>query len=841
MNVDKFISTGFKLIEEYKYNDYYSSYIFEYNDIIIIIDDNFDISDKGFPYYFYCSMQNDYMYNYDKVLRFNNIGNDNNLINEIIYLINLKKEDLDLNDTGGNRDKSHYDNTPAEKMFEDAFVETYGLDSLEYLQKEVQFSLGNRKTASVDFLVETKTKHYSFEANGISFHDPFIVGKEHYIEQLQRQNILVLFGIKVYRFSSDILCIKDKMVEELKKYLTNKEDFIANNIIKESRKVKLYKHQEHILKELDIDRKNGKTTALIVLPTGTGKSQICIEDLKKDNIRKEVKRVLIMTPSIKIKQDWLDRINELKEFNYDIDIACYNYVFATRYEKTRDYYDYIIFDEAHHAVAANCKKTIQYFTPKYLIGLTATPSRLDEQKLEDVFGEYDVNLSLEEAIKQKVVVDVACFRLKSNLNLSQIRYNGKDYNEGDLQKSVIVDSRNILIAKTLKEYFAPKGNFYKQGIVFCVNKEHTKAMAKTLNEYGLVAKAVYGGNSENEQTFEKYLNKEVQFLCSCQLISEGWDSPQTEVIVMARPTLSRVLYLQQVGRGLRHYKGKDCLYLIDVVDNYAASLNPWSFHAIMKNANYIPFTSPITNSDYIAILGLNEYILKLEKVDILTFEEKYGDYYSLEQAARELYVGTETLNKWNKERHYAKLYLPIGLKKVPYFSKDDILYIRQEHNLKVHNNDTILEDFLEFIDENTLTFSFKLVFILLCFKLANRYGEIKLDELTNAYKEFYLTRILNGKMVDKKGCIYTKEYLNDNVKIKRNMLENPFEKYERKRFLNYYLAKDKKDLNIIYFNPVLWSKLTKDIKDEIINKELKFLSEYYEKYGGLGDEYKQLL
>lgn len=658
MNVDKFISTGFKLIEEYKYNDYYSSYIFEYNDIIIIIDDNFDISDKGFPYYFYCSMQNDYMYNYDKVLRFNNIGNDNNLINEIIYLINLKKEDLDLNDTGGNRDKSHYDNTPAEKMFEDAFVETYGLDSLEYLQKEVQFSLGNRKTASVDFLVETKTKHYSFEANGISFHDPFIVGKEHYIEQLQRQNILVLFGIKVYRFSSDILCIKDKMVEELKKYLTNKEDFIANNIIKESRKVKLYKHQEHILKELDIDRKNGKTTALIVLPTGTGKSQICIEDLKKDNIRKEVKRVLIMTPSIKIKQDWLDRINELKEFNYDIDIACYNYVFATRYEKTRDYYDYIIFDEAHHAVAANCKKTIQYFTPKYLIGLTATPSRLDEQKLEDVFGEYDVNLSLEEAIKQKVVVDVACFRLKSNLNLSQIRYNGKDYNEGDLQKSVIVDSRNILIAKTLKEYFAPKGNFYKQGIVFCVNKEHTKAMAKTLNEYGLVAKAVYGGNSENEQTFEKYLNKEVQFLCSCQLISEGWDSPQTEVIVMARPTLSRVLYLQQVGRGLRHYKGKDCLYLIDVVDNYAASLNPWSFHAIMKNANYIPFTSPITNSDYIAILGLNEYILKLEKVDILTFEEKYGDYYSLEQAARELYVGTETLNKWNKERHYAKLYLP---------------------------------------------------------------------------------------------------------------------------------------------------------------------------------------
>ena len=97
---------------------------------------------------------------------------------------------------------------------------------------------------------------------------------------------------------------------------------------------------------------------------------------------------------------------------------------------------------------------------------------------------------------------------------------------------------------------------------------------------GFKAKAVYGGNKHNDEIFEKYANKEIQFLISCQLISEGWDSPQTEVVVMARPTLSKVLYTQQIGRGVRKYPGKECLYVIDVVDNYEGKLSPMNFNAL---------------------------------------------------------------------------------------------------------------------------------------------------------------------------------------------------------------------------------------------------------------------
>ncbi len=846
MNYCYFENRGFKLIEIYKFNHRFSSYVYEYNNDIIIIDDNFDKSNEHFLYSTYCEMQNRYMYQYDRVLRFNNLNDDENTYKKILDLIKCSVEEIELTDNGGHLDKSHFDNTPAEKLLEDAFIDTFGKDILDCLQKEVQISIGNNKTASLDFYVETKTHNYSFEANGIEFHDPLIVGKERYEVQLERQNTLVLFGIKVYRFASNTLKFKDQVVDNLKKYITNKEELIPKNYFKSERKICLYEHQENILNRLDEDRKNGKTTALIVIPTGTGKSQICLEDLKKEYIKKSVRNVLIMVPSIKIKTDWFKRIKELEYLKYNIDISCYNYIFATRLNKKRTYYDYIIVDEAHHALAANLRKTIQYFNPKYLIGLTATP----KEKLDDVFGHYEVDMSLKEAIKKGVVTDISCFRLKSNINLEHIRYNGKDYNYADLENTVVVDSRNILIANTLKKYFYCKNKPFKQGIVFCVNKQHCSKMAKLLNEVGLTARAVYGGNSKNDEYFSEYTFKKIQFLCSCQLISEGWDSPQTEIIVMARPTLSKVLYLQQIGRGLRHYENKKCLYLIDVVDNYAAKLTPWSFHSLMQISNYVPFGGLLSNKDYLEIVGLSEKEIKMEEVDIFTFEEKYGNYLSLEQAARELYIDTKTLSSWNKSKKYASLYLPIGNRLEPYFNNDDIIRIRQDKGLTIHNDETILQDFIDFIDKNDLTFSFKLIFILSAFKLANNEGDINLNDLTNEYRKFYLNRLNQNLPVERPNCIYDKEYLNNFSKIKTNMLDNPFEKYERKRFMYLYLSDKeeskhnqvkKSDLNIISFNSILWSKLTKELINEIIVKELKYLEEYYEKYGGLGDGYKQFI
>ena len=165
---------------------------------------------------------------------------------------------------------------------------------------------------------------------------------------------------------------------------------------------------------------------------------------------------------------------------------------------------------------------------------------------------------------------------------------------------------------------------------------------------------------------------------------------------------------------------------------------------------------------------------------------------------------------------------------MPYFSNADIANIRETKGLKEHGEETILKDFIDFINENTLTFSFKLIFMLNMFKLADKEGEVNIDDLIDNYRDFYQNRIDRNLQVDRKGCVFTAEYLQDRTKMKKSILDNPFEKFERKRFVYY-----SKDLNMLSFNPTLWAKMTEEIKQEIVAKETEFLKEYYKNMGGI--------
>ena len=255
-----------------------------------------------------------------------------------------------------------------------------------------------------------------------------------------------------------------------------------------------------------------------------------------------------------------------------------------------------------------------------------------------------------------------------------------------------------------------------------------------------------------------------------------------------------------------------------------------NLHLGVKIANYSDFAGVINNSfDYLNILGLSESEISMQEIDVFTFEEKYKDFKSLEQAARELFVGTNTLSKWVKiNPSFSSLSLPIGSKLMPYFSNEDIAKIKQAKQLKEHNEETILQDFIDFIDENTLTYSFKLIFMLSMFDLADKEGEVNIDNLIDKYTQFYIDRLDRKLPVDRKGCVFDYHYLRDRTKMKKSILDNPFEKFERKRFVYF-----SKDLNILSFNPILWSKLTEEIKQNIVNKEKQFLKEYYKNLGGL--------
>lgn len=390
------------------------------------------------------------------------------------------------------------------------------------------------------------------------------------------------------------------MCDDLELFLGDKDRFIDKTDIKVSRGFKLYEHQEVTLLDIKKAREEGNNSFLVVLPTVSGKSKIIEEDIKENLLLNPELRILIMSPTNNIKLDWFERIklllNEIKQ-NITYGDGVSNQIVITTYSSAygfvnyldKEYFDYIVVDEAHHAVADVTKKTIQYFNPKFLIGLTATPERLDKKRLDEVFGVYCEHLNLEEAMRKGIIAPIRAYRIESNIDLSEVRFNGKEYRFEDLERTISVESRNELIAKVLKKFFVNDKMPYKQGLIFCVSTDHANRMEKILTEYGINAKAVHTKVRNYQRYIDDYNNKKIQFLCTCQLISEGWDSPQTSIVVMARPTMSKVLYLQQLGRGLCKYEGKECLYVIDVVDQYGALNVPWSVHSIFNNPYYVPF------------------------------------------------------------------------------------------------------------------------------------------------------------------------------------------------------------------------------------------------------------
>ena len=543
---------------------------------------------------------------------------------------------------------------------------------------------------------------------------------------------------------------------------------------------------------------------------------------------------LILVPGINILADWIQRIhNSLPKLEDKIDIRTYAYMARHYTELSSDYYNYLVVDEAHHAVAPILKRVIQYYNTDFTIGLTATDQRPDKKKLETVFGTYSTSLSLKEAMEKGIVAKANVYRIETNIDLSKVRFNGKDYVNADLEKRIRVTSRNELIVDVLKEYFTTGEASLRQGVIFCVNVTHANEMTRLLNKAGIVASSYTGQTKKPESVMEDFKNKKIRFLCTCNMISEGWDYPELGILVMARPTLSKVLYLQQIGRGLRKTDIKKNVIVIDVVDEYGAMIKACNMHTIFANPYYVPFGDiTITNytpGDMLVVDGIEERIERITEVDINTFEDKYGDYLSQEQLAREYFVNTGTVTSWIKKgKIKPSVEYKFGSKSLYLFSPDDVEKYRNELGIKEHNNNTIKQDFFEFLEERDYSLSYKMPFLLAFIKNVNTIGDAKIDDVLNDYIAFYQDRIDRGLQVDRSTCPYNETMLQDRKAICRNMLTNPFEKFERKRFLYY-----SKDLSIIAMNHALYSKMNAEDWDRVKSQMQEDLVHYYSEMGGI--------
>lgn len=786
----------------------------------VIID--LDICHAGtlFPYSLITEKQNQYVHAFSHVYRF--LGYEDPSMDRC-----LKETDYEIQTYSSKADRGESaDPSPLEMLFEKCFASVYGMDSLKYLQREYAINSAGGKTYFLDYVVSCKDgRKIGIEENGIHYHHPMLIGEDRYRNQLDKQNTCALLGIHLYRFSTEDCQFEDRIEDDIRLFFGTTTDAFLEQGLQAERKVCLYEHQELTLKEIEARRESGIKAFLVVLPTASGKSRIIEEDMARCAAKKKDFRALVLVPSVNVKEDWNRRVSSnLKGIS--VMVCTYAWMIRNCERYTREYFDYIVVDEAHHAVAPVLKRTIQYFDPSFLVGLTATDERPDKKKLETVFGNYSTGLSLKEAMNKGIVAKANVYRVETNVDLSHIRFNGKDYVNADLEKSISVSSRNEVIGEVLKEYFSDGKCTEWQGVVFCVNTKHASRMARVLNERGISAVAYTRETCHPEKVMQDFREHRIRFLCACNMISEGWDYPELRILVMARPTLSKVLYLQQIGRGLRKTSDKKHVFVIDVVDEYGAAVRACNMHALFENPYYVPFgdiTRTYAIGDSIEVEGIVEKVMKIERVDMHTFENTYGSYLSKEQIAREYFVSTDTVSGWiRKGKISPTVSFPFGNKKIDLFSREDMERYRKELGLSVHNEKTIREDFFSFLEERDYSLSYKMPFLLSFMNRMDSNGDAEIKEVLKDYIAFYQDRIHRGLPVDKPSCPYTAETLRDTGKILTNMLTNPFEKFERKRFMYY-----SKDLGVISLNHALYEKMSSEDWKKVRRQMEEDLEKYY--------------
>ncbi|MBO7377685.1 MAG: DEAD/DEAH box helicase, partial [Clostridia bacterium] len=220
-----------------------------------------------------------------------------------------------------------------------------------------------------------------------------------------------------------------------------------------------------------------------------------------------------------------------------------------------DDFDTIITDEAHHAAAPTYKKIYAYFRPRLHIGFTATPSRGDKVRLDDVFDKIIFTRDLRWGIINGWLTDVMCLRVNVSYDLRGVKRRLGDFVAADLDRAVNTVPANREVADICKKY--AKG----QTLIFASGVAHAENIAARIEG----AVAVSASTPNRASVIEAFKRKEIRCLVNCMVFTEGTDLPMIETIIIARPTQNQSLYAQMVGRGLRKYEGKKFLTLVDCV------------------------------------------------------------------------------------------------------------------------------------------------------------------------------------------------------------------------------------------------------------------------------------
>lgn len=442
---------------------------------------------------------------------------------------------------------------------------------------------------------------------------------------------------EAYWNDSEFVTFSKEQEERLKQALKSERYRSGDTYLVESTITPNY-FQKEMLERLRVEREvHGFYKNLVVAATGVGKTVISALDYKRF-IRSNPKckgRLLfvahkqeILKQSLatfrRVLMDWnfgelyySGRIPDQKDYLF-VTIQTFN---SRKFyeEMPKDYYDYIVIDEFHHAAAQSYEALLEYYEPQILLGLTATPERMDGKNvLEHFENRIAAQLRLAEAIDYGLLAPFHYFCITDSIDYSQIQWRKGGYDTEQLDKLVSGDTQRAdLIIKSLYTYLTDIDQ--TTGLGFCVSIQHAIFMATYFNQKGILSEVLHGKSSEEqrEKAIANLVKGRIRFIFTVDLFNEGIDIPDVNTVLFLRPTESMTVFIQQLGRGLRLADHKECLTVLDYVGQAHKQYNYYQKLEAISTSKGQKLRERIETNTCLMPKGCHIYMEKMAKKYIL--------------------------------------------------------------------------------------------------------------------------------------------------------------------------------------------------------------------------------
>ncbi|MDI6880969.1 MAG: DUF3427 domain-containing protein [Desulfitobacteriaceae bacterium] len=354
--------------------------------------------------------------------------------------------------------------------------------------------------------------------------------------------------------------------------------------------IKPYYYQQEILDKLQAERKvHHSCKNLIVAATGTGKTVIAAFDYRdfcRANPNKPNRLLFVAHRKEILSQSMACFRGILKDLNFGsmmvggVKPDSFDHLFISIQSfnskeligvTTPGFFDYIVIDEFHHAAAPSYQELLDYYKPKVLLGLTATPERADGRSILAYFeGRIAAEIRLWEAIERKLLSPFHYFGVTDDVDLSQVRWVGGKYDEAQIENLYVFEQAVAVkrvgnIINAIDRYCLDRSEII--GIGFCVTKKHAEFMCNVFKKSGIPSDYLIAESEDEvrDSVKRRLVNKEIKFVFVVDIYNEGIDIPEVNTVLFLRPTESLTVFLQQLGRGLRLCDGKESLTVLDFV------------------------------------------------------------------------------------------------------------------------------------------------------------------------------------------------------------------------------------------------------------------------------------